>query len=211
MLKKLLCPLTQIQNAPALLRLHNPCCCSPVNNSDEAQRLASTLTQLQQATRVLQVLEQLQQQQLSSPGRPQPHADWTPSLPNGTPAASSSSTGALGQPPLFRPRNAACAAWQQQLAQRKGASPGGRLFLDDLLQQLQRQARLPDSSPALGYPYQDVLTCVDVLFVSGGRSSGSSGSSKEAWQAKLAVLLYYLLDGGWLGSAEPFAQVSVCV
>jgi hypothetical protein len=85
------------------------------------------------------------------------------------------------------------------------------LFLDDLLQQLQRQARLQDSSPALSYPYQDVLACVDVLFVSGsgGRSSSSSSGSKGAWHAKLAVLLYYLLDGGWLGSAEPFAQVGM--
>jgi hypothetical protein len=184
------------------------------SSGDEVQRLVHSLTQLQQATKVLQVLEQLQQQQVSSPGRPQTQtAGWNPnSIPNGTPATASagSSTGAFGQHPLFRPHNAACCAWQQQLEQRRAASPEGRLFLDNLLQQLQRQARLQDSSPALAYPYQDVLACVDVLFVGGiGTSRSSSSSSTGAWHAKLAVLLYYLLDGGWLGSAEPFAQVGM--
>lgn len=136
---------------------------------------------------------------MPSPGRPTPGANWS-SLPNGTPASSS---GGFGQQPLFRPRNAACAEWKQQIKQRRGATADGKLFLDDLLAQLHMQARLPGSSPALAYPYQDVLTCIDVLFVTGG----SSSSGAQAWHAKLSLLLYYLLDGGWLSSAEPFAQV----
>jgi hypothetical protein len=171
--------------------------------SAEVQQLINSLKQLQQGTKVLQVLEQLQQQQLPSPGRPTPAgSDWT-HLSNGT--ATTASSSGFGQQPLFRPHNAACSDWQRQLEQRRGASADGHLFLHELLQQLQQTARLPDSSSALAYPYQDVLTCIDVLFVSG--SSGSSSSSREAWHAKLSVLLYYLLDGGWLGSAEPFAQV----
>jgi hypothetical protein len=176
-------------------------------HSPEVQQLISSLTQLQQATKVLQVLELLQQQQLSSPTR-LPHSS---SIPNGTPAgygatasSSSSSTGGhFGQQPLFRPRNTALAEWQQQLQQRRAASPGGHLFLDDILAQLQQQARLTGDSSTLTYPYQDVLTCISTLFV----TSGSSSSSKEAWHAKLAVLLFYLLDGGWLNTAETFAQV----
>jgi hypothetical protein len=144
------------------------------------------------------VLEQLQQQQqLPSPGRPK----------GSTPASSSSGgRSGFGQQPLFKPRNAACTDWQQQLEQRRRAAPGGRLFLDDLMSAAQHAARLPDSSPALAYPYPDVLTCINTLFVSAGSSSGS-----EAWHAKLSLLLYYLLDGGWLGSAEPFAQVRLCL
>lgn len=173
--------------------------------SAEVQQLINSLKQLQQGTKVLQVLEQLQQQQLPSPGRPTPPGSNWNNLLNGTPAGNTSSSSGYGQQPLFRPHNAACTDWQRQLEQRRGASADGHLFLDELLQQLQQTARLPDSSPALAYPYQDVLTCIDLLFVSG--SSGSSSSSREAWHAKLSVLLYYLLDGGWLASAEPFSQV----
>jgi hypothetical protein len=162
--------------------------------SAEVQQLINSLKQLQQGTKVLQVLEQLQQQQLPSPGRPnQAESNWT-NISNGTPAGSFASGGAFGQQPLFRPHNAACSDWQQQLEQRRDASADRCLFLDELLQQLQHTARLPDTSPALAYPYQDVLTCIDTLFV-----SGSSSSSQEAWHAKLSVLLYYMLDGGWRG------------
>jgi len=172
----------------------------PMLNSVEVQQLVDTLQQLQQATKVLQVLEQLQQQQLGSPARPQAGR-----LPNGTPArgpsGASSSTSGFGRQPLFRPRNAAREAWQQQLAQRRAVAQEGHLFLDDLLLQLKQEAHLRENSPALAYPYQDVLTCIDTLFVS------SNSSSKGAWHAKLSVLLYYLLDGGWLSSAEHFAQV----
>jgi hypothetical protein len=159
------------------------------------------LQQLQQTATILQVLEQLQQQQLGSPGRPTQTALQTSSTGGGS--SSSGSITGFGQQPLFRPRNAAQDLWRQQLSQRRAGAVVGHLFLDDLLQQLQQQARLADDSPALQYPYPDVLTCVSTLF------AGSSGGSGDGvWHARLAVLLYYLLDGGWLGSAEPFAHVS---
>jgi hypothetical protein len=74
---------------------------------------------------------------------------------------------------------------------------GQRLFLDDLADRLLVTS---EGQRQLAYPYPDVLSCVEGLFMSGG-------SSAAATRAKLALLLYYLLDGGWLASAVPFAHV----
>jgi hypothetical protein len=89
-------------------------------------------------------------------------------------------------------------AWQAALAGKRAAAPGQRLFLDDLADQLLVTS---DGQRQLAYPYADVLGCVEGLFMSGS-------SSAAAWRAKLALLLYFLLDGGWLASAAPFARVS---
>lgn len=189
-------------------------CISVPTYSDDMRRLLSTLQQLQHATKILQVLEQLQQQQMGSPGRP--GAASATSAANGTPlgglsfAAAAGVGGGFGQQPLLRANNASVAAWRQQIAARRSSSSSNsHLFLDDLLQQLQQAAGLRDGSAALAYPYPDVLTAIDALFASSGSGGGSSssGGDSSVWHAKLAVLLYYLLDGGWLLSAEPFAQV----
>lgn len=60
---------------------------------------------------------------------------------------------------------------------------------------------MSEGQRAVEYPYKDVLGCVEGLFLNGS-------SSREAWRAKLSVLLYYLLDGGWLTAAAPLSQVS---
>jgi hypothetical protein len=89
-------------------------------------------------------------------------------------------------------------AWQSALAGKRAAAPDQRLFLDDLADQLLVAS---DGQRQLAYPYADVLGCVEGLFMSGS-------SSAAAWRAKLALLLYFLLDGGWLAGAAPFAHVS---
>lgn len=85
------------------------------------------------------------------------------------------------------------------LAGERQAAAGGRLFLDDLIDKL---LLVSGGQRPVAYPFSDVLGAVEALFMSGS-------SSKAAWRCKLALLLYYLLDGGWLNSSVPFAQVCV--
>lgn len=108
--------------------------------------------------------------------------------------------------PRTAPAYVSLPAWQEMLTQlRKDTPPHrssnrqGKLFLDDLIDQLLKAS---EGQRAVDYPYSDVLSSVEGLFLSGS-------SSSEAWRAKLAVLLYYLLDGGWMATAASFAQVGV--
>lgn len=164
--------------------------------------LISTLQLLQQTTQVLQWLEQLQQQR---PGMPPLIARTVSSRTlssglTGIPALNSLTAGPV-EPfgPRTAPAYVSVPAWQQMLTQRRQGTPAGRLFLDDLADQLMKVSA---GQRLVSYPYADVLSCVEGLFMSGS-------SSCEAWRAKLALLLYYLLDGGWLTSAAPFAQVGL--
>lgn len=165
--------------------------------------LISTLQLLQQTTQVLQWLEQLQQQRPGVPpliARTVSSRTLSSTKPStGTSAALKPVTAAPIEPfgPRTSPAHVSLPAWQQRLSQRRQSAPAGRLFLDDLVDQL---LKLSAGQRAVDYPYSDVLSCVEALFMTGSSSSG-------AWTAKLALLLYYLLDGGWITSAATFAQV----
>lgn len=195
----------------------------------EVQRLAGQLQHLQQATTVLQVLEQLQQQRSghdplsTTAGAPYTFptdrmaAAAAGAAGSATPVAGTAASNSLGQQSLLAPNNADVPRWQLELQQRQQGSPQGRLFLDDLQQLLRAVHRhsmdadedLAAQQVAGNYPYASVLGCVQELFLGSSGNSGGSGSSGSdgGWHARLAVLLYYLLDGGWLSNVESFAQV----
>jgi hypothetical protein len=134
------------------------------------------------------VLGWLEQQQQQRPGQP----------PLINRSASTSRLLQAGRSCKPSPGYESLQAWQAVLAGKRAAAPDQRLFLDDLADQLLVTS---DGQRQLAYPYADVLGCVQGLFMSGS-------SSAAAWRAKLALLLYFLLDGGWLASAAPFAYVS---
>jgi len=106
------------------------------------------------------------------------------------------------------------AVWQRAVAGRRAAQAGGHMFLDDLLDALQRhEPPLRPPSPqkgaatrtsaaaaaaaGAGYPWASPAAAVEALF--GG--DGSGGDAAAARCARLALLFYFLKDGGWVGSS----------
>ncbi|WIA22287.1 hypothetical protein OEZ85_004606 [Tetradesmus obliquus] len=176
---------TLLSVAGALQSTLPPCSTS----SRSAQELLSTLQLLQQTTQVLGWLEQQQQQR---PGQPSLISRSASS--SGFLQAGGSQLAGLSCKPC--PAHDSLPAWQASLAGKRSAAPRQRLFLDDLADQLLVTS---EGQRQLAYPYPDVVGCVEGLFMSGGCGAA-------AWRAKLALLLYYLLDGGWLASAVAFAH-----
>lgn len=84
-------------------------------------------------------------------------------------------------------------AWQHHLQRHRQHMPGKRLFLDDLLDEVMLQGGVKGA----GYPFQHALDAVAVLFSQGA-------ADQPAWHSKLGLLLYYLLDAGYMSSTESF-------
>jgi hypothetical protein len=170
--------------------------------SSSALHLTHTLQLLHQTTQVLQWLEQLQQQN--------PGSTTVPLITRSSSSRTLMVAAAVGTAPAAAaaaaPNYKSSADWKQALDGRRMNLPGQRLFLQDLIDQLLLATGLTSPAAAaaggISYPFPDVLTAVQVLF-----STSCSNSSAPAYHTRLAVLLYYLLDGGWLSSATPFAQV----
>lgn len=119
------------------------------------------------------------------------------------------------------PDHASRTVWQRAVSGRRSQHPGGRLFLDDLLdaaqqfqqQQAQQQQR-GGSRAGAGYPWTTPAAAVDALF--GEEQANGSGSSdlmgscstaaapqaEAARRSRLALLFYYLTDGGWCAQEE---------
>ncbi|KAI8471484.1 MAG: hypothetical protein J3K34DRAFT_520563 [Monoraphidium minutum] len=114
-----------------------------------------------------------------------------------------------GTPPAYASRP----VWQGALAGRRGRAPGGRLFVDDLLDALGPRApgahapppagratraaaaaaAAAAAPPPLSYPWASPAAAVEALF--GG--AGGGGGAAVGRRAALGLLHYYLADGGW--------------
>jgi hypothetical protein len=133
---------------------------------------------------------------------------------------------ASGAPPAASPPgHPSRAAWARAVGARRAAAPGGRLFLDDLLEAAapaggceaptaaggasptvrsprSGRARVgggSGSGGAAGYPWASPAAAVEALY-GPGIDGAAAGAGDAARRARLALLLYFLVDGGWAGS-----------